>query len=426
MTQKERSDKSCIIFSSWFQTDNGVKSITTSKICKDELNNQPNSGKNQRANQVGGYSKYNLFVLEERMSNFTSSNASFEQVAARANVSLGQAANNYTPYLTTLYISALLFTLLSPITVTSNGLLLVAIYRDPFKCFRTPVTFFIISLAIVDLLTGLIVEPLFAVYYFACYSKQTVSPGKYFEYLLYIGGFFSLFLISSSFLLVLALTTTQYIAITFPHKYRIFFTKKRVLMSVVGSFVYFIIFSSLQFTKIPKDLFLKVNLHLHPTVVGFLLTVAHIFLFKSFCKFVKQSNALRRPRMAHQSTNPYHPAGNGSKSEARQQKHLTVVALFLSALLLLCSIPHIVSFYIFLYTEDKSFTFLVKVGIALRVSDIVLFIKVALDAYIYAWRHPKYRNALKGTMFCYMKHLTNGDAEQELVATALTRASTKI
>ena len=355
------------------------------------------------------------------MSNFTSSNVSLEQVASRANASLGQADHNYTPYLTTLYISAFLYTLLSPITVTSNGLLLVAIYRDPFKCFRTPVTFFIISLAIVDLLTGLIVEPLFAVFYFACYSKQTIFLGKHFELLFKIGTFFSLFLISSSFLLVLALTTTQYIAITFPHKYRIFFTKKRVVVSVVGSFAYFIIFSSLQFTKIPTDIFLKVNLHLHPTVVGFLLTVAHICLFKSFRKFVKRSNTLRRPTMAHQSTHLYHPAGNGSKSEARHQKHLTVVALLLSALLLLCSIPHIVTFYIFFYTEERSNTFLLNINIALRVSDMVLFIKVALDAYIYAWRHPKYRNALKGTIFCYMKDLKQGDTVQELVDTASTK-----
>ena len=367
------------------------------------------------------------------MNNFTSSNSSLEQADYGLNASLKQvvyASNasleqaDYSSYLTTLYVSAFLFTVLSPITVASNGLLLVAIYKDPFKCFRTPVTIFIISLAVVDLLTGLIVEPLFVVFYFACHSKQTLSPGKYFQYLFQMGAFFSVILLSSSFLLVLALTTTQYIAITFPHKYKMLFTKKRVLVSILGSFVYFVIFGSLQFTKIPKDIYLKLNLHLHPTVIGFLLIVAHIFLFRSFRNFVKQSNAFRRPSKAHQSIKAAHPSGHGNKNEARHQKQLTVVALLLSALLLLCSIPHIISFYIYLYTEGMSYAFLLNISIALRVSDMVLFIKVALDAYIYAWRHPKYRKALKGTLLCHIKHVTmERETEQELVA---TRSSTKM
>lgn len=349
------------------------------------------------------------------MFNFTSSNASFEQAVYRSNASFDR---DFTPYLRTLYASAIVLCVLCPITVTSNGLLLVAIYKDPFKCFRTPVTIFIVSLAVVDLLTGLIAEPLFVIFYFLCYSKQTLSPGRTYEFLFHIGAFFSLFLISASFLLVLALTTTQYIAITFPHRYKIFFTKKRVAVSVLSSFVYFVIFSSLQFMKIPKDVFLKINLHLHPTVVGFLLTVANIFLFKSFRKFVRQSNALRRPNMADVLTKPYQPAGHGNRTEARHQRQLTVVALFLSALLLLCSIPHIVTLYTFLYTENMSHTLLFNISVALRISDLIMFTKVALDAYIYAWRHPKYRKAVKDTIFCYIKkEKREREIEQELMAT---------
>ena len=351
------------------------------------------------------------------MSNFTQFNVSIEQAGSALNTSLKQG--DIGSYLITLYASAFLFAFLSPITVVSNGLLLVAIYKDPFKCFRTPVTFFIISLAIVDLLSGLIVEPCFAIFYFECYSKKTMSPGIYFMYLFQVGTFLSFVLLSSSFLLVLALTTTQYIAITYPHKYKQLFTKKRVLVFLLGFFVYFTVFSSLQFTKIPLDIYLQVNLILHPTFIVFLLIIAHIFLFKSFRKFVKQSNTLKRPSMAHPSINPNHPAGHGSKSEARHQKQLTVVALLLSALLVLCSVPHIVAFYIYLFTEPMSFTFLANVSVALRVSDMILFIKVAMDAYIYAWRHPKYRKAVKGTMFCYIKQATKErEIEQELVATA--------
>lgn len=341
------------------------------------------------------------------MSNITSSNASLGDLA-------------YRPYLTTLYVSAFFLSFFSPITVVSNTLLLVAIYKDPFKSFRTPVTYFIISLALVDLITGLIVEPFFAVFYFACYFYQSLQPGKYFEYLFQTSAFLSIVMLSSSFLLVLALTTTQYIAITFPHKYKRVFTKKRILVAVCCHFVYFVIFSSLQFTKIPADIYLKINIHLHPTVVCFLLTVAHIFLYKSFRRFSRKSKAFRKHSGLSRSIHQRSDVAHGSRNEAKHQKQLTVVALMLSALLLLCSIPHIVTFYIYLYTKPMSYDFLLKISIAIRVSDVIMFFKVALDAYIYAWRHPKYRKAVKDALLCYTRRAVTRvrDTEQEMIATA--------
>ena len=67
-----------------------------------------------------------------------------------------------------------------------------------------------------------------------------------------------------------------------------------------------------------------------------------------------------------------------------------------------------------------SFDFLLKISIALRVSDVILFFKVALDAYIYAWRHPKYRKALKDALLCFRLRksvVRDRDTEQEMIAT---------
>ena len=46
------------------------------------------------------------------------------------------------------------------VTALGNGLLLLAIWKDPFKTFRTPNTFFVIGLAVADFLTGITVCPL--------------------------------------------------------------------------------------------------------------------------------------------------------------------------------------------------------------------------------------------------------------------------
>ena len=48
------------------------------------------------------------------------------------------------------------------VTALGNGLLLLAIWKDPFKTFRTPNTFFLIGLAVADFLTGITACPLTA------------------------------------------------------------------------------------------------------------------------------------------------------------------------------------------------------------------------------------------------------------------------
>ena len=53
--------------------------------------------------------------------------------------------------------SGIFLALVSLAAAMGNGLLLVTIWKDPFKTFRTPTTFFIIGLAVADFLTGIIV-----------------------------------------------------------------------------------------------------------------------------------------------------------------------------------------------------------------------------------------------------------------------------
>ena len=56
--------------------------------------------------------------------------------------------------------SGIFLALVSLAAAVGNGLLLVTIWKDPFKTFRTPTTFFIIGLAVADFLTGIIVCPI--------------------------------------------------------------------------------------------------------------------------------------------------------------------------------------------------------------------------------------------------------------------------
>ena len=69
------------------------------------------------------------------------------------------------------------------------------------------------------------------------------------------------------------------------------------------------------------------------------------------------------------------------------------------------SVLSITTLCIYLYSSEKLNTFVLNVIIALRVSDLVWFLKVALHVYIYAWRHPKYGKAIKGAVFGFVEKM---------------------
>ncbi|XP_031573610.1 histamine H2 receptor-like [Actinia tenebrosa] len=297
--------------------------------------------------------------------------------------------------------SVVFLVLLAAVTIPTNILLLMLIRMDPLKCFNKPTTPFIVGLAVADLLTGLTTEPFFAIYYYARHisPSRTVSPGVL---LLYRAGqFASTVAISSSFLIVLALSWSQYIAVAFPHRYSTLITRKRVTVCVCGSWVYFFCFSLLQFAKIDLISFLKADLVLHPTLISAVLLITIILLYKSF-----QQEIQRKRSFAGRSKNDHE---NRARKEAENiERQFTIVTIYLAGILLASALPHMVIQYVFLYG-----TFSVRghmyLSICLRVRDLLLFLKVALDAFIYAWRLKTYRQTFQHTVkCCVFKRKDNG------------------
>ena len=301
---------------------------------------------------------------------------------------------DYGPYFRTELACAIFFTFFSPVTVACNALLLMTLYKDPLKTFRIPSTYFVVALAVVDLLVGLLVEPMFAVFFFAKYSKQSgdVNPllGR-------VAGFLSTVLLTSSFLLVLALTVSQYIAITYPHKYKHVVTARRVLLFIGLTWLYFVLFSTLPFTGLSRKVYYNIDLFLHTILISFLLVIAHVFLYKSYRRFLEQSRTLQNQMaLTRAGNNP----DSAEQEKRKNDQNFTAATLLLSAVLVLSAVPHVVAFCFFLYTKPETVAEEVRVNIALRIGDIVLFLKVAFNTFIYAWRLPRYRRALRSTVGC--------------------------
>ncbi len=302
-------------------------------------------------------------------------------------------------YLYTQLATGVCLAILSPITITSNVLLLLTIFEDPLKCFRSPATYFIVALALVDLATGLFVEPFYVMHRVARYKKWTATPGEPYDTLKQIGQWFSYVGLNSSFLLVLSLILTQFIAITYPHHYRSVVTTRRVLVCVGLSLVYFTGFILLQFVGVPTQTLYQVDLHLHSTLITILLIISSVMLLRSFRQFAKTS---RRVGGGVRSNENQDTGGHSNKPQANRinEKQFTIVILLLSGILIVCSLPHLITLHIRFYTKQKTEQEVLDLSAAITIGDEMMFVKVALDAFIYAWRLTKYRRSLKIVLTC--------------------------
>lgn len=307
---------------------------------------------------------------------------------------------DYRFYFYTQLATAICLAILSPITIASNVLLLVTIFKDPVKCFRAPATYFIIALASVDLATGLLVEPFFIEYRVARYVKWSPTPGEPHYTLQQIGAWLSYVGLNASFLLVLGLILTQYIAITHPHHYRSVVTTRRVLACVGFSLAYFTGFILLQFVVFPKKTLFQVDLHLHSTLITVLLALSSAMLLRSFRQFAAESRRIWGLRGIQAQL--VHGRHTGIPRTNRiSEKQFTIVTLLLSGIFIVCSLPHIITVHIRLYKKQKTLQDNLDLSAAISVADEMMFVKVASDAFIYAWRLRKYRRSLKLVLTCH-------------------------
>ena len=292
--------------------------------------------------------------------------------------------------------SAICLSVLSVTTVTSNFLLLVAIWKDPLKCFTAPTTSFIVVISLADLLTALTTEPFFAVYYFMVYFQGVEEITSALSNLFTAGSIISTVAISYSFLIVLALSWSQYVALKCPHNFKRIVTKRNALIFILLSLLYLLCFTSLQFTGMDQHFFLKLSLAVNTTFLSVNLMVVLLLLNIEFRRHVKRGRAFEVPL---DISSPNARPKRKSRRENLQQQ-FTTVTMYLAAILLLSALPHVITAQIFLYSSrDLSPQAVQSFQIALQISDLLLFLKVCLDTFVYAWRLPIYRRTIKMLFF---------------------------
>ena len=300
--------------------------------------------------------------------------------------------------------SAVCLSVLSVTTVTSNVLLIIAIWKDPLNCFSAPTTSFIVGISLADLITALTTEPFFAAYYYVVYLEGMDAVSSVLKTLFTAGSNISTVAICYSFLIVLALSWSQYIAIKCPHSFKRIVTKRNAIIFILLSLLYLLCFTSLQFTAMDQYTFLKINLALNSSFLSVNLMVILFLLNVAFRRHVNRGRAFQVPSAENSS-----PRRNRKTRRENLEQQFTAVAMYLAAILLLSALPHVITAQIFLYSSNQLSPQVIKnFQIALEISDLLLFLKVCLDTFVYAWRLPTYRRTIK-MLFFQRETVRNGN-----------------
>ena len=305
--------------------------------------------------------------------------------------------------------SSIFIYVVSLTTILTNSLLLFVFYVDALKIFRNPTTFFLIGLAIVDLLTAFLQEPIYATCFMLLYfqhpNRERCVP------FMNAGRYLGASAMTASFLIVFAFTVTQYIVVSSPLKYGRLVTKKKVLLSVAVIYLYSATFWCLHLMGVPEEVQSIMELFIHSYLMAILNVVFYILL-----------HCVMRKKTA---------AGKSLQSEAGKQKsgrHIQVqrnfvlVNFMLLAILIVCNMPSAVVTTIRFFFEDNSAVPSVKTLIANLMVDNLLYLKFLLDPFVYAWRMVRYREAF----YKSIRRQGTGRKSRESTSTAAGRETEQV
>ena len=269
------------------------------------------------------------------------------------------------------------------VTILANSLLLLVLCIDPLKIFRNATTYFLIGLAIVDLLTGLVQEPIYATCFMFLYlqhpSRKKCVP------FMNAGRYFGAFTMTASFLIVLAFTVTQYIVVASPLKYGRLVTKKKVLISLAVIYLYSATFWCLHLMGVSSDVQAILDLSIHSYLSALATIAIYILLHLAMKKKMAAGNTLQGKTGAQD---------NGKHIQV--QRNFVRVNFMLLAVLIVCNTPGAVFYTVLRFINHNASS--PNHLIVNLIMDNLLYLKILLDPFVYAWRMPKYRESLSKTI----------------------------
>ena len=271
------------------------------------------------------------------------------------------------------YTNASMSGFLSLITIPGNLLVLIVVFRNPNGKMRTPFNWFILNLAVADLLVGMIVEPLSTVVHIR------EGLGYPLIYHVYLRPVYFTSCTASVFSLGM-LTIDRYIAITAPMEYRATLSNKRAAMS---SLVIWIISIALPFLQhqIGFLWYFFVFGNASVLVTFFVLLFAFVRVHRTLRAQIKELESMQGGE-ENQARN------NALKTEAK----ITKTFMFMLLAFIFCYTPSLVMIYLM---NLCTFCSCQAIHWFRDLSYVFIVLNSSVNPFLYAWRLPNFREAIK-------------------------------
>ena len=273
------------------------------------------------------------------------------------------------------FTTAVLSLLLALITIPGNFLVCLAVFKDPYKRLKTPFTFFVVNLAVSDLIVGMVTDPISVLIHFR--EGFSLHVTEYFP-LIHMSYFISC---TASVLSLAALTADRFTAISYPLQYRARISTRRatVIVGLIWSvsctvpFVYFKVGYLLY-------AFVFANTAIALTFIIFLFT--YIRVLRGVRRQVLEWEMLRESSRTEEN--------RARLRAAAFERNITQAFVVMLGLFLCCYTPSCVMIYIMnLCSSCSCYT----VHVLRDLQFVFVLCSSALNPFLYAWRLPHFRKA---------------------------------
>jgi len=273
--------------------------------------------------------------------------------------------------------SSVLSIVMSPIIVLGNVLVLLAVWKDPLKKLRSwPSNFILVSMALADLLVGLVVCPITAYWGWVIFVKEQ-SPFD-----LSVIFAINVFSVNVSFGHMFLLTVDRVFAVVTPLEYRAKVTNKRVVIASCVCWIYFLVFGC-------SFLMLRDYFAIMGAVYNFQLLFILFSMLIMYLVIMFRFHIYSKARVKEQE--------KSSKSRLiilqREKKLFKAITAVICAFLI-CYLPWFIV-QMLIYLCKPCHPNLSWLMISFGFSGSLTYANSGLNPILYSWRLPKYKETFK-------------------------------
>ena len=257
-----------------------------------------------------------------------------------------------------------------------NLMIVIAVVKDPLKKLRSPFNYFVVNLAVADLIVGIISMPIGIYNHTLEYLKTKPDVLKrVFTVTLFIS-------LTASLLCLITLSVDRYVAITFPMKYRSNLTWRKCW---IGSFIIWILSLSLPliYLKVGYINYLMIYVNTAVVIAAITLVMTYIRIYKFLRGQIQRMKEISRT------------TSNETKmlesKRTLQQKKVTRVFLWILVLFLVCYIPATIIVYILQFCATCHCE---SIHVMRDTTFYLLTVNSCMNPFVYALKNKHYRHAL--------------------------------